>query len=270
MLAEFKIVADVAWYRLRKFEMANLGATAAICIALHLPGAQFGVRLLFGALLNLLVYLNNDYADRDDDAASLTKDSAKTAFLREHLPAAVRAQLGLLALLVLIAFVHGEGLFLALALGGGVCWAYSTWFKRRPGVDVLAMMAWGVAMPLVAVPPQHSDGWALLLQLGLFSGVFETIQVLRDHDEDKALGVRTTAVVLGPRRTTLLARLLLVGAALYATFTFGWIVGLPAAVAAFVPLDIGGYERSWNRIRALLGLTFLIECWVVYGRALLA
>lgn len=270
MRAEFKIIADVAWYRLRKLEMANLIAAAALCVALHLASGEFAVRLLFGALLNLLVYLNNDYADRDDDAASLTKDSAKTAFLREHLPAAVRAQLGLLVLLVIIAVFHGDGLLIALGLGGGVCWAYSAWLKRMPGVDVLAMMVWGFAMPMVAVPPGNEDGWRLLLQLGLFSGVFETIQVLRDHDEDKALGVRTTAVVLGPRATTLLSRFLLVSACLYAVFAFGWMVGIPAAVAAFMPLDPSNYSRSWNRIRALLGLTFLVECWVVYGRALLA
>ena len=46
----------------------------------------------------------------------------------------------------------------------------------------------------------------MALQLGLFSGVFETIQVLRDADEVAEEGVRTTAVALGKPRTLMLAR----------------------------------------------------------------
>jgi hypothetical protein len=45
------------------------------------------------------------------------------------------------------------------------------------------MIAWGVAMPLVGSPIENQDGWALALQLGLFSGVFESIRLMRDADE---------------------------------------------------------------------------------------
>jgi hypothetical protein len=54
------------------------------------------------------------------------------------------------------------------------------------------MIAWGVAMPLVGSPIENQDGWALALQLGLFSGVFESIQVMRNADETlwtRVLGV---------------------------------------------------------------------------------
>jgi hypothetical protein len=57
------------------------------------------------------------------------------------------------------------------------------------------MIAWGVAMPLVGSPIENQDGWALALQLGLFSGVFESIQVMRNADE--TLWTR----VLGGRRS---------------------------------------------------------------------
>ena len=98
------------------------------------------------------------------------------------------AQLGLLGVLVALALVWGGGLMLALIAGGGVCWAYSAGLKRVPILDVLAMIAWGIAMPLVGLAPDHPEGWLLLGQLGLFSGVFESIQVIRDHDEDAAMG----------------------------------------------------------------------------------
>ncbi len=264
MRAEIKIAVDVALYRLERFEMANLGAAALIAVALHLAPLDIGVRLGFGALLNLLVYLNNDYIDRDEDAASPTKDRAKTEFLARNRGAALRAQLGLLAVLVVIAVAYGGGLMRALLLGGGVCWLYSAVLKRRPFVDVLAMMAWGVAMPMVAVPPGDDAGWALLIQLGLFSGVFESIQVMRDHDEDRDCNVRTTAVVLGLRSTRWLTRGLLVLAAGYAGFRFHVAFAALPLVAALLPIPTRGLEAYWNRVRMLLGATLLLECGLVY------
>lgn len=269
MRAEFKIAADVAWYRLRRFEMANLGAAGAIAVALALPWGDVFVRLAFGALLNVLVYLNNDYLDVAEDAVSPTKDQDKTRFLAEHRGAALRAQLGLLALLGLVAWLWGGGLVWPLLLGGGICWAYSAVLKHRPFVDVVAMMLWGVTMPWVAVPPDSAAGWALLLQLGLFSGVFETIQVMRDHDEDRDTGVRTTAVALGQARTRWLLRGLVVVAGLYAAVQFGWWLGLLPWSVLLLPIpdsDLSGY---WNRVRLRLGLTLLIECALVYFGAAL-
>lgn len=265
MRPELKIAADVAWYRLRRFEMANLGAAGLIALALALPIGDIVVRIGFGALLNLLVYLNNDYLDVVEDSASPTKDAEKTRFLAAHRPAALRAQLAMLAVLLVVALTWGGGLVWPLLIGGGVCWAYSAVLKHWPFVDVLAMVVWGVAMPAVAVPPGSGPGWALLLQLGLFSGVFETIQVMRDHDEDRDAGVRTTAVVLGLLRTRWLLRALVVFAGLYAAVQFGWWVAvLPWSVLALrIPTD--DLSAYWNRVRLLLGVTLLIECVLVYA-----
>jgi len=264
MLAELKIATDVAWYRLQRFEMANLGAAGVIAVALALPWGDIAVRLSFGALLNLLVYLNNDYLDMAEDAASPTKDAAKTRFLLEHRGAALRAQLGMVAVLAVVAWLWGGGLVWPLLFGGGVCWAYSAVLKRRPFVDVLAMMVWGVAMPWVAVPPGSEAGWALLLQLGLFSGVFETIQVMRDHDEDRDTGVRTTAVVLGLARTRWVLRGLVFVAGLYAAVQFGWWLGLLPWSVLLIPIPSRDLSAYWNRVRLRLGVTLLIECALVY------
>ncbi len=264
MRPELKIAVDVAWYRLRRFEMANLGAAGVIAVALALPLGDIVVRLGFGALLNLLVYLNNDYLDVVEDTASPTKDPEKTLFLAVHRGAALRSQLGMLGILLVVAWVWGDGLIWPLLFGGGVCWAYSAFLKHRPFVDVLAMMVWGVVMPWVAVPPGDEAGWALLLQLGLFSGVFETIQVMRDHDEDRDTGVRTTAVVLGIARTRWLLRGLVLAAGLYAAVTFAWwLAVLPWSVVA-LRIPEGDLSPYWNRVRLLLGTTLLIECALVY------
>lgn len=264
-----KILLDVAVFRLRRFEMANIGGALAIAVACHLSWVEIGYRGLFAFLLNLLVYLNNDWYDLDDDLASAGKDQTKNAYLAKHPRAAVVAQLGLLAALLVMALTWGGGLLVALLAGGGVCWAYSAGLKRLPIFDVLAMIAWGVAMPLVGLAPGHPEGWLLLGQLGLFSGVFESIQVMRDRDADQTAGVRTTAVVLGLERARMLTRALMIIAGLYAGAMFSWWIAPLPIVAALLPMptpddphdSIGGY---WNRVRIVLGLTLLAEAAFVY------
>lgn len=264
--AELQILSDVTTYRLRRLEMANLGGTFALALALHLPWPEVALRLGFGLLLNILVYLNNDYLDGDDDLAADSRDHGKTDFLMRHRGAALRAQLGLVAALALLAAWHDDGLGLVLLLGGGVCFAYSLVLKRRPVVDVLAMMAWGVAMPLAGVPTDRiAEAAPLLVMLGLFSGVFESIQVVRDLDEDRARGVRTTAVVFGRGATLLLMRVLACAAAVHAWSSFGLAVAIPIAWGVVRPVADTDPNALWNRMRGLCGLAFVIACWRLWS-----
>lgn len=265
-MAALKIIIDVARYRLRRLEMANLAAAVALMLALHLPWWEVGVRAMFGLLLNLLVYLNNDWCDLDDDLATGSRDRAKTQYLAAHRPAGLWAQYGLLGILVGFAAVWGGGLFWPLLIGGGICVLYSAYLKRRPFVDVAAMMLWGMAMPAVAVPPGSAMGWTLLIQLGLFSGVFESIQVLRDHDDDKRRGIRTTAVVLGRAQTQRLARGLMVASGLYAAWCFHPLLAAPAIAAAALPIPRTSLQPYWHQVRMLLGPILVIECVLVWLR----
>ena len=97
-MAALRIVFDVAWFRLRRLEMANLGAAGALLITLHAAWADVLVRGLAGALLNLLVYLNNDYHDLAADLEADSMDQKKNRFLDEHLGSALFAQIAMLAL----------------------------------------------------------------------------------------------------------------------------------------------------------------------------
>lgn len=266
-MVELKIVLDVARYRLRRLEMANLVAAVAIMLALRLPAGELLARTAFGVLLNLLVYLNNDWFDLDDDLATATRDRTKTEYLAAHRPAAVRAQLGLLVALGAFAVLWGGGLWLPLVAGAGVCAVYSARLKRMPFVDVLAMMIWGLAMPAVAVPPGCAEGWPLLGQLALFSGAFETIQVLRDREQDQRRGISTTAVVLGAARTRWLTRALLLGSGLYAAWCFHPLLLVPPLLAALLPIPHTAIEPYWHRVRLLLGPTLLLECALTWARA---
>ncbi|MEZ4453564.1 MAG: UbiA family prenyltransferase [Nannocystaceae bacterium] len=262
--AALRIITDVAVFRLRRLEMANLAGAAAVAIAVALPPLEIAGRLGFGALLNLLVYLNNDFLDLDADLAAPSREARMTRFLAAHRRAAIVAQLGLLALAAAVALAFEPSLLAPLLAGGGLCWAYSAWLKRRPGVDVAAMILWGVAMSSVGAPLGDPLAWALVIQLGLFSGVFEAIQVLRDRPEDQRAGVRTTAVVLGERGTKALIRVLLVLAGAYAALVIHPALAALPLVGVLLPIDAAAIPGYWTRIRGLLGVALIAAvAWVV-------
>jgi 4-hydroxybenzoate polyprenyltransferase len=265
MWAGLRIVTDVVSYRLRRLEMANLAAAASIAIVLRLPAPDVLARVAFAFLLNILVYLNNDYVDVEIDLRSLDKDRIKSQYLAANRRAALSAQWLLVGLLGAFAAGYDVGLFVPLIAGGGVCVWYSARLKHEPFLDILAMMVWGVTMPLVGSPIDSTDGWALALQLGLFSGVFESIQVMRDADGDAEGGLRTTGVVLGKQRTLWLARLLMVACTAYALLVM--MQPLAAGVsllALLVPFAGDRIARYWTRVKLVYGVAWLLICGTVF------
>jgi 4-hydroxybenzoate polyprenyltransferase len=263
--AAVKIVADVLAYRLRKLEMANLAGGISISVSLHLPWTDVAARALFAVGLNVLVYLNNDYIDVDIDLASADKDNEKTRFLAEHRGAALFAQLAVAGLLGATAWAYEPGLFVPLVAGGGICWVYSAYLKRLPFLDLLAIMIWGLTMPLSGVPLSSALGWGMAVQLGLFAGVFEAIQVIRDANEDAVVeGVRTTGVVLGQRRTLALARGLMLLCCLYTAAVMHPLAALVLAGAFLVPFTPERIERYWTRVKLVYGAAWLFVCAWVY------
>lgn len=264
-LAGVKIVAQAVAFRVRNLEMANLAGAASIALALHLPWHEVAYRAAFAFVLNAFVYLNNDYLDASDDLKSVTRNTAKTRFLAEHLEAALAAQIGLLLLLVAAALVLDIELLAALLLGGGTCVLYSRYLKRIPIADVVAMAVWGLAMPLCGFPLGSALGWCLALQLGSFAAVYETIQVLRDAPDDAAAGIRTTGVVLGAERTQLLSRALMLVACALAALALHPVSALIAAAALLVPLGGGDMERRWTAVKLVYALSWLFTCaWVFF------
>ncbi|HET8937171.1 MAG TPA: UbiA family prenyltransferase [Polyangiales bacterium] len=265
MLAALKIIAGVVAYRIRKLEMANLAGAGSIAVALHLPLVDIAIRTLFAFVLNALVYLNNDYIDIQIDLASADKDAEKSRYLAENKRAAWLAQWTLVILLAAIALVYDLGLLVPLIAGGGICFWYSAQLKHRPFFDILAMIIWGVTMPLCGSPLTSSVGLLMALQLGLFSGVFETIQVMRDADEDAEEGVRTTGVVLGKARSLTLARVQMVFSSVYALLVLQPWAAAVSAGALLVPFSEAAIERYWTRVKLVYGVAWLVICaWVFW------
>jgi len=263
MLAGFRIVLAVLVYRLKNLEMANMAAAISIALALKLSPLEVIVRAGFVFVLNALVYLNNDYVDVEIDLKSADKDASKSRYLADHMGAALGAQLALVALLVAVAIVFDLGLLVPLIGGGGICWWYSAKLKHMPFLDILAMIIWGVTMPLCGTPVSNLLGLMMTFMLGLFSGVFESIQVMRDADEDAEEGVRTTGVVLGKQRTLVLARALMVVCTVYAALYMHPIAAAVSAIALFVPFIEANIERYWTRVKLVYGVAWLVICaWV--------
>lgn len=263
-----KIVAGTVSYRIRKLEMANLAAAGSIAVTLHLNWLDIAVRTVFAFLLNALVYLNNDYIDVAVDIKSPDKDTSKARFLWANLRAALWAQLMMVAVLAIGAFFYDIGLLVPLIAGGGICWWYSWQLKRVPFLDIFAMMIWGLTMPLCGSPMKSVLGWALAIQLALFSGVFESIQVMRDADEDVKEGVRTTGVALGKTRTLLLARIIMVACTIYAALVLHPIAAVVSAGALLVPFAPDRIERYWTHVKLVYGVTWLFICaWVFFAEA---
>jgi len=254
--ASGRIAADVAIYRLRKREAGNLVTSLTLALALGLTAPDFVSRAGFGALLNLFVYLVNDCFDVGIDLRAPGRDNERTRFLAEHLGAAWGAVAAMAAALVAWGALHSTGLLITALVNIVVIVVYSRVLKHRPGADLVAMAAWGASMAMVGFPLNSAVGWRYAGLLALLCMVTEAVQVLRDEASDRAAEVRTTAVVYGPRATAIIARALLVVAAVYAAVLLHPI-GAVLALGALVPFDPERANASWDRLRALFGLTWL-------------
>lgn len=254
--AAWRIAADVAIYRLRKREMGNLATSLTLAVALGLRWPDVATRALFGAVLNLFVYLVNDCFDVAIDLRAPGRDNVRTSFLAAHIGVGwgVSAALGLG--LAVLGALHSSGLLITALVNAVVIFAYSGFLKHKPGADLVAMGVWGVSMAMTGFPLSSVAGWRLASLLGLLSMVTEAVQVLRDEPSDRAAGVRTTAVVWGARATSRLAKVLILASAIYAA-TMIHPAGMALALGVFVPLRPDRAARSWDALRVLFGLTWL-------------
>ena len=105
---------------------------------------------------------------------------------------------------------------------------------------------------------ENALGLCLALQLGLYSGVFETIQVLRDHDDDALeAGVRTTASCSARSARSALARVLMVLCSAYALLVMHPIARGDQRGRTALPFEADRVERYWTRVKLVYGVAWL-------------
>jgi 4-hydroxybenzoate polyprenyltransferase len=264
--------ARIAWqaavYRVKKREANNLLTTFSLMLALGLPAGEIALRTLIAALLNVYIYLMNDYFDVEIDLASSKKDLEKTRFLADHRGAALVALLALGSVLLAISGWHSLFMVGVLFANTAIVLVYSAWLKRIPVVDLFLMSLWGASMAAVGVPPERPQAWALVGLLALLCSSFEVIQVIRDEADDREAGIVTTAVLLGSGRTAWVFRTIVGLSAAYGLLVVGSWLSLGFLLGALLPLQQERAARSWDLARLLFGAVWvgiLVEEWSGWG-----
>jgi 4-hydroxybenzoate polyprenyltransferase len=260
--AALRIIWQTLAYRIRVREMNNLGVTASMMIAFALPLPEILYRGLYALVLNIYVYLINDFCDIALDLASAGKDQRKVRYMAEHRGATIGALLGL-ALLLFVASLRSWVLMAAFITNTLIIYLYSAWLKRVPMADLGMMAMAGATMTLVGIP-LNLLALKLLGLLSLLCCAFQIIQVIRDEPEDRQKNVTTTAVLLGPQRTAWLFRLMMILGAAYGYGVVGSPLPLILLLALFLPLTPKQANRSWDIARLISGLVWMALMMQIY------
>lgn len=157
---------------------------------------------------NLLIYGINDIFDRETDAKNPRKGSLEGAKItRAEIPyIAWTVILTNLPFIFYFAFFSSLGavlwmLFYALLFAGYSVPPFR--FKARPYLDSLSNAAY--AFPLVFVPLALGGEpvWPAAVGLMAWSAAKHTFDAVQDVEEDRRVGIETTAVRLGPKGVVL-------------------------------------------------------------------
>jgi 4-hydroxybenzoate polyprenyltransferase len=152
---------------------------------------------------NLLIYGVNDVFDQETDAQNPRKGTLEGARID-------RSEVWSIALGVIASNVPFLAYFVLFVPPSAVAWmllyallfvGYSVppaRFKARPYLDSLSNAAY--AFPLVFVPLGLGEGpvWPAAIGLMAWSAAKHTFDAVQDVDEDRKVGITTTAVKLGP------------------------------------------------------------------------
>jgi 4-hydroxybenzoate polyprenyltransferase len=152
---------------------------------------------------NLLIYGVNDVFDQETDAKNPRKGTLEGARIApEEVSLISRGVIALnLPFLLYFLLTLPVGATLWMALYALVFVGYSAppaRFKARPFLDSLSNAAY--AFPLVFVPLALMEIplWPAAVGLMAWSAAKHTFDAVQDVDEDRAAGISTTAVRLGP------------------------------------------------------------------------
>ena len=157
---------------------------------------------------NLLIYGVNDVFDQETDAKNPRKGTLEGARIRAEEASHIWRGILLtnLPFLVYFAFSLPSSATLWMFLYALLFVGYSVppaRFKARPYLDSLSNAAY--AFPLVFVPLALSAPpvWPAAVGLMAWSAAKHTFDAVQDVDEDRKVGIETTAVRLGPEGVVL-------------------------------------------------------------------
>lgn len=181
----------------------------------------------------------NDYADRKIDG-HVTRTRGRPLATGA---VSSREALGLFAVLCLLAFglvLLTNTLTVQLALGGvllAVCYPFMKRHTHLPQVVLGAAFAWSIPMAFAAQRGTlNQELWLVYLAVVLWTVVYDTFYAMVDRDDDRRIGVKSTAILFGEQDRVITA--FLQGLTLYALvlvggrFDLGMIYYVSLAIAA--------------------------------------
>ncbi|MFE1646523.1 UbiA family prenyltransferase [Microbacterium sp. P01] len=183
---------------------------------------------------NLLIYGVNDIFDQDTDALNARKGSIEGARIEPREVRLIAWAVAALNLPFLVYFVLALPLAAValILLYTGVFVFYSApplRFKTRPFLDSLSNAAYALPLLIVPVALGAPPVWPAVAGLLAWSVAKHAFDAVQDIEEDRASGITTTAVRLGPRGTAVWsAAWWVVATALFA------VVSLPVAAVNIV------------------------------------
>ncbi|GAA2173086.1 UbiA family prenyltransferase [Agrococcus versicolor] len=155
---------------------------------------------------NLLIYGVNDIFDQDTDALNPRKGSIEGARIE---PREVRlivwgVVVSNLPFLVYFLVALPPLAIAAIALYTAVFVFYSApplQLKRRPFLDSISNAAYGLPLLIMPLALESTPVWPAVAGLLAWSVAKHAFDAVQDIEEDRASGITTTAVLLGPRGT---------------------------------------------------------------------
>jgi 4-hydroxybenzoate polyprenyltransferase len=150
----------------------------------------------------------NDFADRDfDPYVKRTRDrpvAARRVSPYEALALFVALMLGALAVVLQL----GRATVL-MSLAGALLLATYPFLKRffpAPQLYLGMAFGWGVPMAFMAtLGSVPRTGWLVFLLTILWAGIYDTFYAMVDRDDDRHIGVRSTALLFGDLDRTAIA-----------------------------------------------------------------
>ncbi len=165
------------------------------------PGLRILALFVAGTLLTRSAgCVINDFADRDfDPHVRRTRDRPLAA--RRVSPYEALALFAVLMLAAFAVVLQLDLLTVQLSLIAAVLAATYPFFKRffpAPQLYLGMAFGWGVPMAFTAqVGSVPRVGWLLFLITVVWAGIYDTLYAMVDRDDDRQIGIRSTALLFG-------------------------------------------------------------------------
>lgn len=142
----------------------------------------------------------NDFADRDfDPHVARTRDRPLAA--RRVSPYEALGLFGALMLAAFLLALQLDPLTFRLSFVGAALAASYPFFKRFfPAPQLYLGIAFGWAVPMAFAAQAGSIprlGWLVFLVTVLWAGIYDTLYAMVDRDDDRRIGIRSTALLFG-------------------------------------------------------------------------